>query len=118
MERSSLLWAVPLSKAFFAGFTQSPVVVVVTVPDGLVRSVSSTPSGGVVAAAYADGAAIANAIMAASAENALNATLCIKTFFIICPLILVLPDLMKSVNYRIFGSDSTKLRVIGEYTMV
>ena len=68
--------------------------------------------------ACADSATRATAIVATSAENALNTTLWIKTFFIICPFILVLPDLMKSVNYRIFGSDSTKLRVIGEYTMV
>ncbi len=68
--------------------------------------------------ACTDGAARANAIVATSPENALNATLCIKTSFIICPFILVLLDLMKSVNYRIFGADSTKLRVIGEYTMV
>ena len=81
-------------------------------------STSAGWSGGVTAAAYADGAAIANAIVATSAENALNTTLWIKTFFIICPFILVLPDLMKSVNHRIFGADSTKLRVIGEYTMV
>ena len=34
------------------------------------------------------------------------------------PCLKTLLDLMKSVNYRIFGTDSTKLRVIGEYTIV